>query len=152
MTTPTTCEASTDAHFRRLSRAQFAALWADRSMTVDEVGRIVGLSRRGTTRRAAAYGLALRGKASKRPTIKDTDAFALLWREGVATQQIAEHFGVSNRTVANTVTRLCLQNRQQGERPRVPSVAAALMLQAAKAEQARLREREMIDAVRKVAA
>lgn len=136
---------STAPHFRRISRAEFAAMWADRSITRREIAASVGLSEKGVSCRAKAYGLALRGLRTKRPSIKDESLFRAMWGAGVGCDDLARYFKVDRRTIDNTRARLELPMRYKGQRPKM-TAAQFFMRETAKAEQAQLRLAEMVDA------
>jgi hypothetical protein len=155
MTAPTTDTTPTAAHFRRISSRDLAAMWADRSITRAQIAATVGLSERAVTMRVKAMGLPLRGRDTKRPSITDKALFADLWWCGVGSSEIAAHFGVGPRTVANTRDRLGLPNRHPGKRPAMTLAAffiarreialAKAMAKTAELEQAQFRLAEMWD-------
>lgn len=147
MTSRITDTASTSPHFRRIGRAELAAMWADPDLTRTDIARRVGLSDAGLTRRIKAMGLPLRGSGStKRPSIhpRDEPLFCALWRAGVGGAEIAARFGTCYRTVANTSRRLSLPARNPGTRPSM-TAAQFFMRITARAEQAAFINAEMAD-------
>lgn len=146
----------THPHFRRISPAALADMWADRELTRAEIAQRVGLSDRGLTQRIKAIGLPLRGFANtKRPSIhpRDEPLFRALWVAGVGCEEIATHFGCDTRTVGHTCRRLSLPPRRPGTRPkatieqfRQAQLGRVLALDAA-LEQAAIINAEMADVV-----
>lgn len=155
MTTRATDTAPTAAHFRRISSAEFAALWADHSITRAEIGRRVNLCEKAVTKRAVALGLPLRGQGSKKPSLKPADEplFRDLWRAGVSAAEIAERFGFKYRTVANTCARLKLPKRPPGQRPKMTmaqyreTLLGRAMARAAAIEQGAIINADMADQI-----
>lgn len=139
---------STAPHFRRMSRAEFCAMYLDTSISVADIAQAVGLSKRAVSKRARSYGIEVRSKASKRPHIVDTTLFSEVWTAGIDAGEMAAHFGVSYRTVANTADRLGLPKRRKGQRAKI-SLAEFLLLRsltrAARDEEAALARADMRD-------
>lgn len=154
MTTPASCTASTAPHFVRLSNAALRAAWRDKSRTVISIAAEFGLSTRAIRVRAKALGEPVRSHNTKRPSI--TPAMEPLFKEayaaGVKSADLAGHFKISERTVANTVERLRLPKRGQGRRSGIgmadflQSRAVASLARTAAAEQAAMIQAEMADA------
>lgn len=93
---------------RKVSLAQFRNMLA--AMRQGDVARELGISQQSVHYRAKARGL-LTGKMGPAPTIADDDEFASMWNAGLRTDEVARHFGVSERTVRNHVQRLNLPRR-----------------------------------------
>jgi len=104
------------SHFRRIAPAELARLWADPKLKKAEIAARVGLSEKGLLRRIKAQGLEPRSLATKQPSIPEDSIFAALWAAGVPAREIAQHFGVDQKTIGNTRRRLGLPLRTRGKR------------------------------------
>ena len=159
MTTRASCTTPTSPHFRRISPSALRAAWLDPDRRVKDIAAEVNLSPRALRVRVRAIGLDVRSLATKKPSIStDQEAlFCLAWRAGVGLQDMAAHFGVSARTVANTRCRLCLPGRINGTKPRTTMAhllasvrereLAGQMARAAQLEQAAMINAELVDRV-----
>lgn len=103
-------------HGRKVSLAQFRDMLA--TMRQGDVARELGISQQAVHYRAKARGL-LTGKMGPAPTIADDDEFASMWNAGLRTDEVARHFGVSERTVRNHVQRLNLPRRMGRITPKI---------------------------------
>lgn len=106
-------------HFVKIKRSEFEALWNDRSKRVVDIAEHFGMCLRATTARAKSYGLELRGLKTKKPKIADSELFREMYEAGVGSEDLAAHFDVTYRTIANTAKRLDLPPRLRGKRPKV---------------------------------
>lgn len=97
----------------KISEAEFARLWHDKSLTLAEIGqRLGGVQYATVSARARRRGLPprLTGPA---PAIVDDAEFFQMWRSGVSGPKIAAHFGVHINTVARHVRRLGMVKRRK---------------------------------------
>lgn len=99
---------------KRISEAEFRRLWEDRTLTVEQIGKMLDISARAVWSRAMVRGLAPRGL--DKPTMQSftgrrIEAFRALWAAGVKQQDIADAFGVSFQTIRRTAARLGLAPR-----------------------------------------
>lgn len=153
MTAPATCTTSTSRRFVRLSTAALRAAYADPERTMDSIAAEFGLSVRALRTRLAALGESPRSNRTKRPTLRrEQEAlFRQAWAEGVPISDMAAHFGVSDRTISNTVDRLGLSHRRPGVKGKVrmdhilQSHMATAMARTAAVEQAAMINAEMAD-------
>ena len=96
----------------KVSEAEFARLWRNKSLTLAEIGqRLGGVQYATVSARARRRGLPprLTGPA---PAIQDDAEFCQMWRAGVSCTKIAAHFGVHVNTVDRHVRRLGLVRRR----------------------------------------
>lgn len=96
----------------KVSEAEFARLWRNKSLTLAEIGqRLGGVQYATVSARARRRGLPprLTGPA---PAIEDDAVFCQMWRAGVSGPKIAAHFGVHINTVDRHVRRLGLEKRR----------------------------------------
>jgi hypothetical protein len=153
MTTPATCTAPTSPRFIRISPAALRAAYADPDRTIASIAAEFGMSMRGMRKRIKAIGEAPRSLATKRPsiTLAQEPLFRQAWAEGVPAGDMAEHFGVSYRTICNTVERLWLPKRRPGVKGKVRMAhilqghMATAMARTAAMEQAAIINAEMAD-------
>jgi hypothetical protein len=153
MTTPVSSTASTSAHFKRISPATLRARYGDGVPTA-VIAAEFGIGRRALCRRAKKLGLS-RGFKTKKPCItpKDEPLFASMWRAGIASGEIADHFKISARTVVNTCKRIGLPARGLGQRPKLTlaqffeAQLGELMAHQARVEQLHMINAEMVDKI-----
>ena len=105
---------------RRVSQAEFARLWADRSITTDEIGRRLGITRQAVCQRAQARGLPPR-KGHQRfqraiPPGRD-DEFRALWEARVSVREMCRRLGCQPWNVRQHAARLGYPPRVKGWRP-----------------------------------
>ena len=147
------CTESTSPHFRRISHAAFKVAWLDRSRLLPELTKEFGLSGRALRERAKSMGLPVRAPLGREVAIKKKDEalFVYLYKSGVAINEIAAHFGISNRAVGNNRARLGLAPRDLGFMPTttisdlIQIELARHMAAASKVEQAAMIAAEMVD-------
>lgn len=155
MTARKDCTESTSHHFRRIAPAVFRAAWLDRSRLLSELSVEFGLSERALRERAKAMGLPVRASLGRELAIDGDRAalFVMLWNAGACGPDLARHFKVSLRCVANTRERLGLDPRQNGWKPTTTVSAimeerlGRLMLRNARIEQAAMINAELVDRV-----
>lgn len=138
----------------RISRARFTDLW-QRHVHGDVIAAHFGINRSTVTKLARRYGLELRH--DRRPArwaipFERSAEFTAMWRGMVKCGQIAQHFGVNNKTVENHAKRLMLPLRGKGGAGRWLDLAQwrdVLLREAlaarAREEEAALRLAEMVD-------
>jgi DNA-binding CsgD family transcriptional regulator len=138
---------------KSVSDAEFRRLWGDRSLTLAEVGSILGISGAAVTSRAECRGLPHRPMGPV-PSISDSNLFEQMWNDGVMLVEIAQHFRVSARTVRNHVARLGLSRRPTGRKSNVIHLNDFMQIRlrralevAARSEQAQFINAEMVDCV-----
>lgn len=95
------------------NRDVFAKLWCDHSIPSQRIADAIGITRACVSWHAKRMGLPSRAKL-RRQIIND-DVLRDMWAAGVATDEIARHFGVAHRScVSNAARRLGLPKRQRG--------------------------------------
>lgn len=94
-----------------MSMAEFRRLWGDKSMTLAQIGQQLGISQVAVSERARTRGLSNTRPMGPLPTISDDALFREMWSAGVLTVEMAQHFGVHQRSIRNHVTRLGLPRR-----------------------------------------
>ena len=103
----------------RVSKARFAAMWADERMTREDIARAVGSARKHTaTELARAFGLPRRQPGERRRDI-DLAEFRAMYAAGVGNIEMAAHFGVHRDTIWRTATRLRLPQRGKAWTPKL---------------------------------
>ena len=134
-----------------MSRAEFARLWADKRLTVAQIGAAIGVSGAAVSSRAVKRGLPGR-QMGPLPAIRDDAMFRELWAAGVMIDDMAQVFGVNPKSIRNHVTRLGLPRRGV----RGPTITmddyrqaklGACMAEAARIERGALINAEMVDRV-----
>jgi hypothetical protein len=126
--------------------AQIRRLWADQSLTGIEVAQAIGMTRRGLGHRVKTMGLPDRPLGARLKI--DSPVFDEMWRGGVRTQEIADHFNVSRRTVDNAVKRRGLEVRPKAWGCLISAAEylyAKRLSDAAKITAFAMRDAEMID-------
>lgn len=103
-----------------MSRARFAALWGDNSITIRAIARQLDISPQAVRFRALSRGLpARRGHPrADQQAIRDP-AFADMWLAGVCTRDLVALYGTHHMTVPRTARRLGLPPRGRGWQPRM---------------------------------
>lgn len=99
---------------RSMSVAEFRRMWEDRSITVQQMGEMLGgISPQAVASRARKRGLADRTyrRGDSRRKI-DVAEFREMWAFGVSAREIAAHFGISEAGVKVAVARYDLPRRQ----------------------------------------
>ena len=155
MTARKDCTESTSRHFRRIAPAVFRAAWLDRSRYLSDLSKEFGLSERALRERAKTMGLPVRAPLGRELSITGPNEalFIIFHRRGVAAPEIARHFKVSLRCIANTRDRLGLEPRRNGWKP-TTTISQIMeerlghrMARAARVEQAAMINAEMVDRV-----
>ena len=104
---------------KSVSNAQFARLYADRTLTCAQIGEVLGITAQAVRFRAKSRGLPLRGQGkvlARVITRHDEAEFASMYLSGVFTHEIAQHYHVTRCTVRKTAQRLNLPKRSRGHR------------------------------------
>lgn len=105
---------------KRVSKAEFARLWADRSISTDEIGRHLGITRQAVSQRAQARGLPPRQPNQERnraiPPERD-DEFRTLWEARVSVAEMCRRLGCRPWNIRQHANRLGFQPRVKGWRP-----------------------------------
>lgn len=96
---------------RHVSMAEFRRLWDDNSLTLAQIGLLLGITQQAVTGRAATRGLVNTRPMGPPPAISDDALFRDMWAAGVVVADMAQHFGVHQRSIRNHVTRLGLPKR-----------------------------------------
>lgn len=145
---------------KQVTVAEFRRMWYDPSLTVADIGRILGICDRSVWQRAKHRGMPDRTtiiKPGPRPTL-DAAAEAM-WRACVRAEDIADLYGVKVSTVHMHVHRNKVQRSRKVNRWH-PAISLAdyralqlreAMAASAREEQAALRLAEMVDGLRRVA-
>lgn len=137
-----------------MSEAAFARLWADDTVTINEIAARLGVCRQAVSIRAAVRGLPPRKGRYKRPRVEDQHPdIAPMWRANVGLRDMAAHFGCSHTAIIKAADRLGLPKRS-GTRWDMISVEdyLALRLRIAMAASARetaavLKNSQMVDRI-----
>lgn len=103
---------------KRISEAEFQRLWADLDLSVEEIGRRLGISQQGVTHRARTRGLPHRPKRGAKPACEPA-ALVRLYAAGLSMPDIALALGCNRKTVHNYCVRLGLPRRGNGTRPTI---------------------------------
>ncbi|PWE48461.1 hypothetical protein DEM26_18100 [Thioclava sp. NG1] len=101
-----------------VSEAEFRRLWADRSLTRDQIGqRLGGISGEAVRNRAMARGLPFRGKCKRHiAAVQDEAEFERMWLANVSSSVLAEHYRCSRAAIRKTAKRLGLPSRKSWPR------------------------------------
>lgn len=99
---------------KTVSEAEFRRMWNDLSMTLAQVGEVLGITQAAVSARAATRGMPPRPYGPV-PLIKDEARFRAMWSAGVHSRQIAITLGIHEKTVRNHAKRLCLPRRVGGK-------------------------------------
>jgi hypothetical protein len=127
-----------------VSMAEFVRLWNDLSLTQDEIGERLGISRAAVYFRAKKRGLPARGYPDViQRRDYDADLLRQMWDGRVHSEDIAAHFGFPHNCMGHYRRKLGLKSRGHGGRIEVIRIAQFL---------ADERERMMADGLRKSAA
>lgn len=134
-----------------VSKAEFARLWADTSLSQAEIGKALGISQAAVSMRGQTRGLPPRKSGPRRCKIN----LALLeemWRAGVSAIGIGKALGVCERTVRSRAAEMGLPRRTSHDARSYISLAAFAhqklakrMAEAARLEQAAMINAEMVD-------
>ena len=107
---------------RVVSESEFRRLWADKGLSLQEIGAQLGISQQAVSCRAKARGLPPRGKNYQRlcaiPPSREAELRAL-WEAGVGSRDICSHFGVCHTSLGVAVRLFGLPRRGSGWRPRI---------------------------------
>lgn len=139
----------------RVSNAEFARLYADRSLTLAQIGKMLNISQNAVTMRAISRGLKARGNAKTHLARDVADAdFADMWLLRVRIDQMQRHYGCGRHVIKQTARRLGLPMVSRRGYGLTIDIAdfpaarlAARMKAAAAAEQAALINAEMADTI-----
>lgn len=141
---------------RRVSHAEFARMWADRSLTRVQIAAALGISRQAVTDRARARGLPPRSDTGGRPPTRVNDAdLRDMWAAGVSPREIAGLYGVSPGVIWRAAARLGLPPHDRAWMPKITLAdwrAQRALSRLAAETAAALRERDMVDVIAKRAA
>lgn len=100
---------------RQINEQAFAALWNNYAVPIERIAGAMGLSHSGVRWHARRIGLPLRPRGN-RPKY-DPSLLAKLWMAGVSSAEIANHFGLKNRScVGAAAHKLGLPKREKGGR------------------------------------
>ncbi len=136
-----------------ISNADFRRLWLDESLTTIEIGKLLGISQEAVCERARARRFPPR-RMGPPSLIRDKDIFRAMWDAGVSVADISAHFGVAERTARDMRRSLGIPRRAGGKhttitlRDFLQARLAERMAEAARIEQAALRNAEMWDDMR----
>lgn len=109
-------ETSVRAHRgKTMSRAEFARLWNDHSITVAEIGARLGISSQAVRFRALARDLPDRPRYPRERfhvvQPEQEAEFRSMWTAGVGVYDMAEHFRTNTQRIGRTAQRLGLPKR-----------------------------------------
>jgi len=128
-----------------MSRAEFARLWADKRLTVAQIGAAIGVSGAAVSGRAVTRGLPGR-QMGPLPAIRDDVKFREMWAAQVSIADMALFFGVNPKSIRNHVTRLGLPRRGARGTPITLDDYRAIKLRERMAEAARIEHAALINA------
>ena len=101
---------------KNLDRATLEPVWNTRTISIDRIADVLGVSRQGLSYRARAMGLPSRaGNYDGQKKCSD-DLFRRIWMAGVSLQEIADYCGYSARqNVTQRSRNMGLPQRTRGE-------------------------------------
>lgn len=131
---------------RRTSHAEFSRLWADVSLSIRDIGNLIGVSQQAVAYRANTRGLPPRGQACTIHRFKKISGpeFDAMWRAGVGRRAMAAHFGCCGKSVGNEAIRRGLPERHINWRSAI-TVAQFRVMQAAAVTEVEMLRAEMVD-------
>lgn len=127
---------------RSFNEAAFIALWNNHSVPVQRIAAAMGITRQGVSWRARSLGLPSRAKVRARKA--DPDLLRDMWLAGVASAEIARHFGMASGDSAATAARMLgLPRRKRGPSGRMnggwlPTITVAEFFEMKLAERMRV--------------
>jgi len=130
---------------KAMSQAEFARLWADKRLTVAQIGAAIGVSGAAVSGRAVTRGLPGR-QMGPLPAIRDDVKFREMWAAQVSIADMALFFGVNPKSIRNHVTRLGLPRRGARGTPITLDDYRAIKLRERMAEAARIERGALINA------
>jgi len=130
---------------KAMSQAEFARLWADKRLTVAQIGAAIGVSGAAVSGRAVTRGLPGR-QMGPLPAIRDDAKFREMWAAQVSIADMALFFGVNPKSIRNHVTRLGLPRRGARGTPITLDDYRAIKLRERMAEAARIERGALINA------
>ncbi len=99
---------------RRLDAADFARLWNCHAIATEDIARALGVTRQAVSDRARRMGLPSRAKLRK--TLVRRDTLRDLWLAGVASKDIARHFGLASHSCVSRAVKMAgLPRRKRGK-------------------------------------
>jgi len=111
---------------RQIDLATFARLWNCHRIATKEIAQWLGVTRQAVSDRARRIGLPSRAKVRKHLVRKDQ--LRELWMAGVATKDIAAHFGLASHScVSRAVTLAGLPRRTRGKGGNTPGGRAGMI-------------------------
>ena len=97
----------------KMNREVFAALWNNHSVPTKAIADAMGITHQGVSWHAKRMGLPSRAKLRRR--LYEPELFTAMWHAGVASAEIAKHFGMAYHSCAITAARaLGLPYRKRG--------------------------------------
>ena len=119
---------------RRLSKAEFEALWFNPDIGISDIAAQLGITASAVGQRAAARGLPPRTAVGceKRFRAITDPAFAAMYRAHVCARDLAAHYGCSVPVVHRTARRLGLTPRAGNRGSVIPLLRWQMMQQAAR--------------------
>lgn len=141
-----------------ISLREFADLWNDDRLTLQEIGGRLGVSVQAVVMRAKSRGFGHRGKIVRRKiATASTPMFRAMWVANVGLRDMQRHFGCCHTAISKAARRLGFPPRN-ATRWNTITIAqfmdqqtAAKMAEAARSERSMWAHVEMIDTIRKVA-
>lgn len=131
------------------SKTEFRRLWADSSITLEDIGNRIGMLPRVVTIHARKLGLPPR-KCGQKPTYTFDEDFDALWRAKVSCEDMARHYGGCSKSLIGVEAK----RRKLPPRPRsgklVPIGRVLEALAAKKLAEAMRREAEIAALTRKI--
>ena len=134
---------------RAVSEAEFRRLWADTSISVEGIGRQLGISGNAVKQRAKVRGLPDRPRGRKFARVYCHDRMVKMYRAGLSMGAVAAFVGCKENTVFRALRRAVVTLRDRKDPTSISARAAAQRLMAASARETAdaLRRAKMVDLI-----
>lgn len=99
---------------RQVSDAEFRRLYLDKTKTLADIGKELGITERAVASRAAHRGLPARGRSKSAPSAISADLvplFTAMWLGKVRSEDMGRHFGFKPTTILRNARRMGLPAR-----------------------------------------
>lgn len=135
-----------------VSEAEFRRMWADLTISQNEIGRRLGISGEAVRFRAAARNLPPRPKERRFAQVIDAERAARLYRSGLSEDAVAAVMGTKRPTVQGALNRLGVKRRGRHDKASISPDEVTLRLMAASARETlgHMACAEMLDDPRRV--
>lgn len=133
---------------RKVSEAEFRRMWADMSVSVEEIGRRLGISGNAVKMRAKRRDLPDRPRGRPFARRHDHDRMVRLYRAGLSMAAVAQAVGCREHTVLQALRRAGEPSRDRHDPITTGSLLQAVMAAVARETKAAMRRASMVDAYR----